>query len=236
MSLVDFRQVSFSYDKESPVFRDVSFSLAAGSFHYLTGPSGTGKSSLIRLLYGAQSSYGGQIFVLGQDLRRLNEDAIAELRRNIGVVFQDFLLLDHLSVLDNVAIPLRISGQSWSKARKIAQTILDWIGLAEQMNASPQTLSGGQKQRAVIARAVINRPKIILADEPTGNLDHENALKLLYLFEELNKQGTTILLATHNQDLLTSFPHERFHLEKGLLTPCPPETSHNPSLKAVMNE
>lgn len=236
MSLVEFRQVSFSYDGENVIFHNVSFGLAPGSFHYLTGPSGTGKSSLIRLIYGDQPSYGGQIFVLGRDLKRLQGDDIAQLRQNMGVVFQDFLLLEHLTVLDNVAIPLRIAGQTWTKARKIAQTILEWIGLSPQMNSYPQTLSGGQKQRAVIARAIITRPKVLIADEPTGNLDHDNAMKLLYLFEELNKQGTTILFATHNQELLSSFPHPRLHLEDGVLTRYDALTPAHSPLKAVINE
>ncbi len=232
MSLVDFRQVSFSYDGTNIIFHNVSFSLKPGSFHYLTGPSGAGKSSLIRLMYADRLDYAGKISVLGQDLKRLNEDQIASLRQNIGVVFQDFLLLDHLSVLDNVAIPLRLVGQTWSKARKVATTILEWIGLGLQMESFPKELSGGQRQRAVIARAIINRPKLLIADEPTGNLDHANAMKLLYLFEELNKQGTTILFATHNHDLLTSFPHPQLHLENGLLR----FIDAVPDLKAVIND
>lgn len=225
MSLVDFRHVSFSYDGATVVFHNVSFSLAPGSFHYLTGASGTGKSSLIRLMYADRLHYGGQIFICGQDLKRLSDEGIAHLRQNIGVVFQDFLLLEHLTILDNVAIPLRIAGESWSKARKTAKPILDWIGLAPQMTSFPRALSGGQRQRAVIARAIINRPKLLIADEPTGNLDHENAEKLLYLFEELNKQGTTLLFATHNRDLLVNFPHPHLFLEKGTLTKSPPLSS-----------
>ena len=238
MSLIDFRHVNFSYDGENMVFYNVSFDLSPGSFHYLTGPSGAGKSSLIRLMYGDQFSYGGQIYVLGRDLKRLQGDDIARLRQDMGVVFQDFYLLNHLTILDNVAMPLRLVGQSWSKARKAAQTILDWIGLDNHKDFFPKALSGGQRQRVVIARAIINRPKILIADEPTGNLDHENAVKLLYLFEELNKQGTTVLFATHNKELLSAFPHPQLHLERGILTfydrpPCARRDTPTPSESAT---
>lgn len=232
VSLVHFHHVNFSYDGENIIFNNVSFSLPPGSFHYLTGPSGAGKSSLIRLIYGADRGYGGQIYVLGQDIKRLSIDDIARMRQNIGVVFQDFCLLNHLTILDNVALPLRLIGQSWSQARKVAKTILEWIGLGPFLAAFPESLSGGQRQRAVIARAVINRPKLLVADEPTGNLDHENAVRLLYLFEELNKQGTTILFATHNKDLLQTFPHPQLHLESGCMTSIASSLCPSPSFSS----
>lgn len=218
MAVIELNQVTLAYGKNHSVFRDVSFALPAGSFHYLMGPSGSGKTSLIRLLYGGNAAYDGRVSIFGRDLRTMKDEELPLLRQQMGVIFQDFYLLDHLSALDNVALPLRIQGNSWARARKIAEEVLDWIGLCDCLESYPTTLSGGQRQRVVIARAIINRPRILIADEPTGNLDDENALKLLYLFEELNRQGTTILFATHNRELIRAFPHEILFLRGGTLS------------------
>lgn len=215
--IIKFQRVSLTYQNGFEVFRDLSFSLQTSSFHFLTGPSGAGKSSLLKLIYGGYRDYRGAINVLNTDLVNIRNNRLADFRRQIGVVFQNFCLFDHLSVLDNVAVAQRIHGVSWKKSRSRAAELLKWIGLGQHLNVFPETLSGGQKQRAVIARAVINRPKILLADEPTGNVDDETAVRLMYLFEELYKIGTTIIIATHNRDLATIFPHPQLHLENGVM-------------------
>ena len=215
--IVRFEKVSLSYSEGKNVFHDISFSLAKGSFHYLMGPSGTGKSTLIKLIYLGVRKYRGVIRVFGRDLVNVRGDDIAAYRRQIGIVFQDFRLLDHLCVLDNIALPLRLKGESWTEAREKGIELLNWIGLKGLANASPQNLSGGQKQRLAIGRAVINSPSLLIADEPTGNVDDENAVKLLYLFTELNKRGATVIFATHNRDLTLEFPQPTLYLEQGEL-------------------
>jgi cell division transport system ATP-binding protein len=199
------------------VLHDVNFALAPGSFHFLVGPSGAGKSSLLRLMYLAHRPSRGLITLFDCDIATAPRAQLAELRRKIGVVFQDFRLLDHLSVLDNVALPLRIAGMPERQVIDYAEELLTWVGLADHLQARPATLSGGQKQRVAIARAVIRRPQLLLADEPTGNVDDKIALRLLYLFEELNKLGTTIVIATHNEALISRFGHPQLHLEDGEL-------------------
>ena len=216
-NIVQFEKVSLSYQEGKNVLSDISFALPQGSFHYLMGASGAGKSSLIKLIYLGFRGYRGSIQVFGRDLINIHGQEMASYRRQIGIVFQDFLLLDHLSVLDNIALPLRFKGESWSEARTKGLELLNWIGLKGLADASPQNLSGGQKQRLVIGRAVINRPSLVLADEPTGNVDDENAVKLLYLFTELNKRGTTVIFATHNRDLVLEFPHPALYLENSRL-------------------
>ncbi len=197
------------------VLHDVNFALAPGSFHFLVGPSGAGKSSLLRLMYLAHRPSRGLITLFDRDIATTPRHELPELRRKIGVVFQEFRLLDHLSVLDNVALPLRVAGMAEKQIRDYAEELLSWVGLADHMQARPAILSGGQKQRVAIARAVISRPKLLLADEPTGNVDDKIALRLLYLFEELNKLGTTIVIATHNEALISRFGHSQLHLENG---------------------
>ncbi|MCA0370456.1 MAG: ATP-binding cassette domain-containing protein [Proteobacteria bacterium] len=232
MAVIAFENVALSYEKNQHVFRDVSFKVEAGAFFYLMGPSGSGKTSLIRLLYAGNLDYEGDIHIFGRSLQDMRPDEIPELRQQIGVIFQDFYLLDHLNALDNVALPLRIQGQSWAAARKSAAEVLEWIGLTENLDALPATMSGGQRQRLVIARGIINRPRILIADEPTGNLDDENALKLLYLFEELNRQGTTILFATHNRELMRAFPHDILFLKDGALS-IESDTQLHPHIRSV---
>lgn len=217
-SIVQFERVSLKYGQGPYILKDVSFNLFSGTFHYLTGASGAGKSSLLKLIYSGFKEYRGTIQIFGNDLRYMKNQAMALYRQQVGIIFQDFLLLDHLTTLDNIALPLRLKGEGWAESRKKAQQMMKWIGLGGFEEALPSTLSGGQKQRAVIARSVMNKPKLLLADEPTGNLDDENAAKLLYLFEELNRGGITIIMATHNKDLTTEFPHPIIRLTDGQIS------------------
>ena len=212
-----FEGVSMRYRLGPEVLHDISFALPAGSFHFLTGPSGAGKSSLMRLMYLAHRPYRGSIAMFGRDVSSLPRQELATFRRRIGVVFQDFRLLEHLTALENVALPLRISGAKEVQIRDQVAELLSWVGLGAQINAKPSTLSGGEQQRVAIARAVIARPQVLLADEPTGNVDGKIATRLMHLFEELNKIGTTIVVATHNEALLERFPHSRMRIENGVL-------------------
>ena len=230
--MVRFQNVGMRYGVGPEVLHDVNFTLAPGSFHFLVGPSGAGKSSLLRLMYLAGRPSRGLISLFSCDIATAPRDQLAELRRKIGVVFQDFRLLEHLSVFDNVALPLRVAGMPERQVLDYTEELLAWVGLADHMQARPATLSGGQKQRVAIARAVIRRPKLLLADEPTGNVDDKIALRLLYLFEEMNKLGTTIVIASHNEALISRFGHPQLHLEGGELSvrPAPtPDLGHTDS-------
>lgn len=213
--LVLLEDVGMRYGAGPEILHDVTFTLAPGSFHFLVGPSGAGKSSLLRLMYLAQRPTKGLISLFGRDVSTLKRDDLPGLRRRIGVVFQDFRLIDHLSAFDNVALPLRIAGVRESEIRKHVPELLAWVGLADHLSALPPTLSGGQQQRVAIARAVIGRPSLLLADEPTGNVDDAIALRLMYLFEELNKMGTTVVIATHNDGLVNRFSHRQLRIEGG---------------------
>jgi cell division transport system ATP-binding protein len=215
--MVRFDNVGMRYGTGPEVLRDISFELAPGSFHFLTGASGAGKSTLLRLLYLAQRPTRGLITMFDKDLATLPRDELPALRRRIGVVFQEFRLINHLSALDNVALPLKVAGARDDQIRDHVRELLAWVGLADQVDAKPATLSGGQQQRVAIARAVIGRPALLLADEPTGNVDDRIAVRLLYLFEELNKMGTTVVVATHNESLIARFRHSSLHLDKGEL-------------------
>lgn len=204
------------------VLHDVSFGLKAGSFHFLTGPSGAGKSSLLKLMYVALHPSRGLIHLFGNDVATVERRDLPAIRRRIGVVFQDFRLIEHLSAVENVALPLRVAGAGGGHMREHVTDLLGWVGLEEQLNSRPSTLSGGQQQRVAIARAVIARPELLLADEPTGNVDDEIAMRLLYLLEELNKTGTTVVIATHNEALISKFDHPRLDLMNGELVPSLP--------------
>jgi cell division transport system ATP-binding protein len=213
--MVRFEEVSLSYDAGPAVLRDLSFELDPGSFHFVVGASGAGKSSLLRMIYLAARPTSGRILLFGRDSEQLSRDERALARRRIGMVFQDFRLLDHLTALENVALPLRIAGHDGAEVERHVAELLAWVGLAEQLHAYPPTLSGGQQQRVAIARAVIGRPSLLLADEPTGNLDDRIAVRLLYLVEELNKLGTTVVIATHNEALVQRFHHPVLKLRDG---------------------
>ena len=206
------------YDGGPVILRDVSFELEPGSFHFLTGGSGAGKSTLLRLMYLGAKPVSGRVHLFDRDISKIRRSERPAMRRQVGVVFQDFRLIPHLSALDNVALPLRIAGTREALIREHVPELLAWVGLSGHLDALPATLSGGQQQRIAIARAVIGRPSLLLADEPTGNVDDRIAIRLLYLFEELNKMGTTVLIATHNESLVRRFDHPRLHLEGARLT------------------
>jgi len=211
--LVLFENVGVRYGAGPEIIRGATFTLAPGSFHFLVGPSGAGKSSLLRLMYMALRPSSGRVNLFGRDLDSLRRREIPLLRRRIGVVFQDFRLLTNLTALDNVALPLRIAGVRESQVRQHVTELLQWVGLADHVGAYPATLSGGQQQRVAIARAVIARPSLLLADEPTGNVDDSIGVRLMYLFEELNKMGTTVVIATHNERLVSKFQHRQLRVE-----------------------
>ena len=217
--MVRFENVGMRYGSGPEVLRDLSLYLPPGSFHFLTGASGAGKSTLLRLMYLGERPTRGLISLFGKDMSRVKRSALAPIRRQIGVVFQDFRLLDHLSAFDNVALPLRVAGTPEQRVRDNVTELLEWVGLADKLGARPPTLSGGQQQRIAIARAVIARPQLLLADEPTGNVDDAMALRLLRLFEEMNRLGTTIVLATHNEALAARLGHPRLHLVDGEIAP-----------------
>lgn len=215
--MVEFRNVSMSYDKGHDILKDISFKLEPGSMHFLTGPSGAGKTSLLKLIYLAHKPTCGEIMMFGRDVAQAPREDLPRLRRRIGVVFQDFRLLEHMSAVENVALPLRIAGGNGVQINEHVEELLRWVGLADKMGSVPSTLSGGEKQRVAIARAVIRRPDILLADEPTGNVDPEMAERLMYLFVELNKLGTTIVIATHDNGLVKKVGAQRLHLVGGKL-------------------
>jgi cell division transport system ATP-binding protein len=213
--IVRFDDVSMRYGRGPEVLSDLSFALPAGSFHFVTGPSGAGKSSLLKLIYLAAKPSKGLIHIFGHDTAHMPVSERPHLRRRIGVVFQELLLLEHLSAFDNAALPLRIAGAKPSEYRNDVAELLSWVGLGERMHAMPATLAGGEKQRLAIARAVVARPEILLADEPTANVDHEMALRIYRLFVELNRLGATVLIATHDQDLVARSGRPTLHLEGG---------------------
>jgi cell division transport system ATP-binding protein len=203
------------YGLGSEVLRDLTFRIGPHSFQFLTGPSGAGKTSLLRLLLLSLKPTRGLITLFDQDVATLNKDALAGLRRRIGIVFQDFRLLDHLTTYENVALPLRVQGQRESSYRQQVTELLQWVGLGERIWALPPVLSGGEKQRAAIARAVIARPHLLLADEPTGNVDPNLAQRLLRLFVELHKSGTSVVIATHDIALMDQYDARRLVLHEG---------------------
>jgi cell division transport system ATP-binding protein len=207
--------VGLRYDDGPEILKDVSFRLEAGAFCFLTGPSGAGKTSLLRLLFLALKPTRGLISLFGENVADLPRDRLPALRRRIGVVFQDFRLLDHLTTFDNVALPLRIAGHRPDTYARDVMDLLEWVGLADQAQAYPPVLSGGEKQRAAIARAVISKPELLVADEPTGNVDPVLASRLLHLFLELNRLGTTVFLATHDETLISQAGAPVLHLEHG---------------------
>ncbi len=216
--MIEFSDVGLRYGNGPEILRDLTFSVEPGSFHFLTGPSGAGKTSLLRLLLLSLKPSRGKVTMFGEDVSNLTQDRLLQMRRHIGIVFQEFRLLDHLTTFENVALPLRVLGQPESEYRPNVTELLEWVGLGERMNALPSLLSGGEKQRAAIARAVIARPKVLLADEPTGNVDPELSSRLVHLFAELNRTlGMTIILATHELPLLDKFPYPRMLLSKGEL-------------------
>ena len=199
--MIELDNVAYSYGG-GELLSELSLQLAPGSFHFLTGPSGTGKTTLLKLCYGALRPTAGQARLFGTDVREMDRDAVALSRRRIGVVHQDCQFLDHLTLAENVALPLTVAGEPISAQDQNLRELLGWVGLSSRANALPPELSGGERQRAALARALILSPDVILADEPTGNVDWEMSLRLLTLLVELNRMGKAVLIATHDLNLI----------------------------------
>ncbi|CAN5245453.1 cell division ATP-binding protein FtsE [soil metagenome] len=215
--MVRLENVGLRYGTGPEILKDISFSLAPGDFRFLTGPSGAGKTSLLRILFLSLAPTRGRMSLFGQDATTINRHALPILRRRIGIVFQEFRLLDHMTVYENVALPLRIAGMKEENYRADVMELLKWVGLSEQARVLPEVLSGGEQQRTAIARAVIAKPQLLLADEPTGNVDPALAKRLLRLFLELNRLGTTVLIATHDAGLIAQGRMPVMTLEQGKL-------------------
>jgi cell division transport system ATP-binding protein len=213
--LIRLENVGVRYGMGPEILRDLTFDIPKHSFQFLTGPSGAGKTTLMRLLFMSLRPTRGNISMFGRDVVDIPRDELPLLRRRIGIVFQDFRLLNHLTTYENVALPLRVRGKEESSYRADVVELLEWVGLGERIHVRPQVLSGGEKQRIAIARALIDRPEILLADEPTGNVDPPMALRLLSLFKELNRLGTAVLIATHDLNLMEQVDARHMILSEG---------------------
>ncbi len=216
--MVRLENVGLRYGRGPEILRDLTLKLEPGSFHFLTGPSGAGKTSLLRLLYLAHPPTRGLISLFGEDVTGAARRRKVDLRRKVGVVFQEFRLLDHVDVFENVSLPLRVAGRERWEYEEDVRELLTWVGLGERSHALPPTLSGGEKQRVAIARAVVGKPDILLADEPTGNVDPEMGRRLMRLFTELNRLGATVLIATHDPDLIRAVNAPALRLDDGQVT------------------
>jgi cell division transport system ATP-binding protein len=234
--IVRFKNVGLRYGLGPEVLSDVSFELHRGSFHFLIGESGAGKSSLLKLIYLALRPTRGNIGLFGCDIATTSREEMPALRRKVGVVFQEFKLLSHLSAFDNVALPMRVAGAKRKEVEKHVTELLAWVGLKDHMQARPPTLSGGQQQRVAIARAVISRPSLLLADEPTGNVDDQMGYRLVHLFEELNRLGTTVVIATHSQQLVERLGYTQLKLADTDLTIIPGTTQPSGSPEMVTRQ
>ena len=215
--MVRFNNVGIRYGMDAEVLSDLTFSIEPGSFQFLTGPSGAGKTTLLRLILLAVKPTRGLISVFGEEVNRISKPRLTKLRRRMGIVFQDFRLLNHLTTFENVALPLRAQGKEEASYRAEVLELLRWVGIGERMHVLPPVLSGGEKQRAAIARALIVRPDLLLADEPTGNVDPPLARRLLRLFIELNRLGTSVVIATHDLALMDQLDARRLVLGEGRL-------------------
>jgi len=218
--LVSFENVSLSYPHGPKVLSDINLALIEGVFYFLTGVSGAGKSSLLRLIYQMERPSAGRVTLFDRDTSQLYRHEYPALRRRLGIVFQDFRLVPHLSALENAALPLRlVGGDNNKRVEDHVRELLDWVGLGDRMHALPSELSGGEQQRVSIARAIVNKPRLLLADEPTGNVDAASAARLMHLFLELNKMGTTVIFATHQKELVRKYPKPVLNLRSGRLVP-----------------
>ncbi len=215
--MINLAHVGLRYDGGPEILTDINLTLDKGSFHYLTGPSGSGKTSLMKLLFMGLLPTRGDIDFFGERVQNLSRRERAKIRQQIGVIFQDFRLIPHLNLFDNMALPLRLAHMSEHKIQTAVHDMAEWIGLRDYLKSKPAFLSGGQQQRVAIARAVITKPKILLADEPTGSLDDMMGQKIMGLFEELNKSGTAVLIASHNKILMDKFAHPSLRLKAGHL-------------------
>ena len=217
--MIRFDQVSFKYSpQEKDIIQNLNLELEEGSFHFLCGASGSGKTTIFRMMYMDLLPTSGNLNIFGRQVNALSRDEIAHFRRKMGVVFQNGGLLNHLSVRENVSLPLTLHGKPSAEQEKCIDEIINWVGLSEKRDVYPATLSGGEKQRVGIAKAVVNRPKLLIADEPSGNVDEAMAKRIMYLFTELNKHGTTVLVATHDKNLISAFDYPSLYLENGTVT------------------
>ncbi|MEL6359946.1 MAG: cell division ATP-binding protein FtsE [Pseudomonadota bacterium] len=217
--IVGFDKVSLSYGDDRQVLQDLSFTLNDGEFRFLTGPSGAGKTSLLKMIYLGHKPSGGRLTLFGEDVTNAPREALPPLRRRIGVVFQEFRLLDHLTAFENVALPLRVAGVNHSQYREDVRELLNWVGLGDRVDAYPATLSGGEKQRVALARALVSKPDLILADEPTGNVDPSMGEKIMKLFVELNRLGSAVIVATHDLHLVKALGKPALTIQNGTLVP-----------------
>ena len=215
--IVGFDNVSLAYEGEPEILREVSFTLGEGEFRFLTGPSGAGKTSLLKMIYLAHRPTRGAVTLFGEDVTAARREALPALRRRIGVVFQEFRLLDHLTAFENVALPMKVAGINPNQYREDVRELLNWVGLGHRIDARPPSLSGGEKQRVALARALVAKPDLILADEPTGNVDPVMGEKIMKLFIELNKLGAAVIVATHDITLIEALGKPIMHLEGGRL-------------------
>ena len=215
--MIQFENVGLRYGLGPEILSDLTFDIPANSFQFLTGPSGAGKTSLLRLMLMSLKPTRGLVKVFGKEAAQIPRKEMPEIRRNVGVVFQDFRLLGHLTTYENVALPLKVLGKDEASFKTDVTELLKWVGLGERMHALPPVLSGGEKQRAAIARALIDQPKVLLADEPTGNVDPPMARRLLRLFIELHRSGTSVIIATHDMGLMDQYEARRLVLNEGRL-------------------
>jgi cell division transport system ATP-binding protein len=215
--VVRFENVGLRYGLGPEVLRDISFRIEPHSFQFLTGPSGAGKTSLLRLLFMTLKPTRGLITLFGHDVATLSKDSLATLRRRVGIVFQDFRLLDHMTTYENVALPLRVIGRAEASYREEVMELLNWVGLGDRIGSLPPVMSGGVNHPSATARAVIAQPQLLLADEPTGNVDPTLAQRLLRLFVELNRSGTSVVIATHDIALMDQYDARRLVLHDGRL-------------------
>ncbi|MEO5377366.1 MAG: cell division ATP-binding protein FtsE [Magnetococcus sp. DMHC-6] len=219
--MIQFRNVSMRYPNGYEALKEVSFSITRGSFYFITGHSGAGKTSILKLIYRAELPSQGTVFIGGRNVELLNKKQIPELRRGIGVIFQDYKLLYDRSVFDNVALAMQVAGQDQTKIAAQVQRTLDYVGLIDFIDQNPITLSGGEQQRVAIARAIVNRPPLVIADEPTGNLDREMGRRIFNLFAALHRQGTTVVIITHDVDLAGEFDYPAIEMVGGKVAKIP---------------
>jgi cell division transport system ATP-binding protein len=215
--LIHFENVGLRYGMGPEILKDLTFDIPKKSFQFLTGPSGAGKTTLLRLLFMSLKPTRGLIKVFGREMSSIPQGELPMLRRRVGIVFQDFRLLDHLTTYENVALPLRVRGKDEAGYRRDVLELLKWVGLGDRINVLPPVLSGGEKQRVAIARALIDQPELLLADEPTGNVDPPMAKRILKLFMELNRFGTAVVIATHDLTLMDQVEARRMILTAGRL-------------------
>ena len=219
--IIRFESAGLAYSETEETLSDINITLGEGEFRFLTGPSGAGKTSLLKMIYLAMQPTRGRLFLFGEDTSDASREALPLLRRRIGVVFQEFRLLDHLTAFDNVALPMKVAGVNVNQYREDVSELLNWVGLGDRMDARPPTLSGGEQQRVALARALVSKPDLILADEPTGNVDPAMSERIMKLFVELNKLGAAVIVATHDLHLVQSLGKPVLRIADGRVTRSP---------------